>query len=135
MNRQPLDTETRRQQLKETAEKYFRALQTKQFDGIPYTENASLRAPFTPGGVAVPLEGKNNIYEKWWVLLEPALEEVTITILGHYFHEDLSGIISEAEIKLKAPAVTLRVADRFTVNEEGKIIEQENHVDPRAVTG
>jgi hypothetical protein len=30
--------------------------------------------------------------------------------------------------------VMLRVADRFTVNCAGKIIEQENHFDPRDVT-
>lgn len=135
MNNHPFEMATRQNQLKTVAEKYFDSLRRKQFDGIPYAKNASLRAPFTPGGVDVPLQGKNIIYEKWWIPLEPALDGVTITILGHYYHEDLSGIISEAEIKLKAPSVTLRVADRFTVSEEGEIVEQENHVDPRAVTG
>jgi hypothetical protein len=32
------------------------------------------------------------------------------------------------------PQATLRVADRFTVNGVGKIIEQENRFDPRDVT-
>jgi hypothetical protein len=32
------------------------------------------------------------------------------------------------------PPATLRVADRFNVNEQGKITEQENHFDPRDVT-
>lgn len=135
MNNHSVETATRQSQLKTVAEKYFNSLREKRFDGIPYADNASLRAPFTPGGVDVPLQGKSTIYEKWWVPLEPALDGVTISVLGHYYHEDLSGIMSEAEIRLKAPGVTLRVADRFTVDEEGKIVEQENHVDPRAVTG
>jgi hypothetical protein len=135
MNLSSPESATRQKQLKEIAESYFDALRKKQFQMIPYHEDASLRAPFTARGVDVPLQGKGAIYEGWWVPLEPALDGVTINILGHYYHEDLKGIITEAEITLKAPAVTLRVADRFTVNEEGKIVEQENHVDPRAVTG
>jgi hypothetical protein len=110
-------------------------LRKKAFEAIPYGDTATLRAPLTPGGVHSPLHGKAEILDKWWTPLEPALEGVTIHILGHYIHEDLSGIISEAEITLAAPAVTLRVADRFSVNLEGKITEQENHFDPRAVTG
>lgn len=129
------ETTTRVDQLKQVAESYFDALRNKTFDAIPFDENASLRAPLTPGGVQTPLNGKSEIREKWWTPLEPALEGVTIHMLGHYLHEDLSGIISEAEITLKAPAVTLRVADRFSVNAEGKITEQENHFDPRPVTG
>jgi hypothetical protein len=43
--------------------------------------------------------------------------------------------MSEATITLASPAVTLRVADRFTIDEDGYITEQENHVDPREVTG
>jgi hypothetical protein len=129
------ESTTRVAQLRQVAESYFDALRNKTFESIPFDENASLRAPLTPGGVHTPLNGKTEIRETWWTPLEPALEGVTINILGHYIHEDLSGIISEAEITLKAPAVTLRVADRFSVNEAGKITEQENHFDPRPVTG
>ncbi len=129
------ETTARANQLKQVAETYFDALRNKTFDAIPFDENAALRAPLTPGGVHAPLKGKTEIREQWWMPLEPALDGVTVNILGHYLHEDLSGIISEAEITLKAPAVTLRVADRFSVNEAGKITEQENHFDPRPVTG
>ncbi len=117
------------------AEAYFDSLRKRDFNTIPYIENASLRAPFTPGGVNMPLAGKEAIYNQWWLPLEPALPGVIINVLGHYFHENLEGIISEAEITLAGPGVTLRVADRFTINEDGKITEQENHVDPREVTG
>ena len=122
-------------QLKQVAETYFDSLRQKTFDLIPFDENATLRAPLTPGGVQSPLNGKAEIRAQWWEPLEPALTGVAINILGYYIHEDLSGIICEAEITLKEPAVTLRVADRFSVNEAGKITEQENHFDPRAVTG
>jgi len=88
-----------------------------------------------PGGVNIPLIGKEALQTQWWVPLKPALQGVIIKVLGHYFHEDLEGIVSEAEITLANPNVTLRVADRFTINEEGKITQQENHFDPREVTG
>lgn len=122
-------------QLKQIAETYFESLRNRTFDTIPFDENASLRAPLTPGGGDVPLKGKEAIRSDWWTPLEPALEGVTINILGHYLHENLEGIITEAEVTLATPNVTLRVADRFTVNEKGKITEQENHFDPRPVTG
>ncbi len=135
MNFNSQDTASRLQQLKEVAEAYFDSLRKRDFNTIPYIENASLRAPFTPGGVNMPLAGKEAIYNQWWLPLEPALPGVIINVLGHYFHENLEGIISEAEITLAGPGVTLRVADRFTINEDGKITEQENHLDPREVTG
>ncbi len=134
MNFNSHDTE-RRNQLKQVAEAYLDSLRKKSFDTIPYDAGATLRAPFTPGGVNVPLNGKEDIYNKQWLPIEPALKGVQINVLGHYFHENLTGIISEAEIILATPSATLRVADRFTVNEDGKITEQENHVDPREVTG
>lgn len=46
------------------------------------------------------------------------------------------GIITETEGTILAVNLptTLRVADRFNVNESGKIIEQENHFAPRDAT-
>ena len=105
------------------------------FDNIPYDDNATLRAPLTTGGVNTSIIGREAMFNEWWQPLEPALQEVTIKVLGHYIHENLEGIISEAEITLASPSVTLRVADRFTIDENGKITEQENHFDPREVTG
>lgn len=135
MNFYSHENASRLKQLKEVAETYFESLRKKNFDTIPYDNNATLRAPLTPGGVNVPLEGKEALYDQWWVPLEPALQGVKIKVLGHYIHESLEGIISEAEITLAVPNVTLRVADRFTINENGKITAQENHFDPREVTG
>jgi hypothetical protein len=123
-------------ELRKIAEGYFEALRRKDFSAIPYADQATLRAPLVPGGVHNPLRGKNSLHSQWWVSLEPALEGVEINVIDHYINESLTAICTEAEIIINAvsPPVTLRVADRFTVNAEGKITEQENHFDPRDVT-
>ncbi len=68
--------------------------------------------------------------------MQTSSKPVQITVLHHYINDSLTAIISEAEIKIGTVnrLVTLRVAHRFTVNEERKIVEQENHFDPRDVT-
>jgi hypothetical protein len=122
----------RRAQLRAVAEAYFEALAKKDFTAIPYADTVVLRAPLAPGGVHNPLIGKEALRTIWWPPLVPALG--TVQVLDHYLNEALTAIITEAEIHLVNPRVTLRVADRFTVNAEGQIIEQENHFDPRDVT-
>ena len=126
----------RKEQLRKVVETYFEALRKKDFSAIPYDDNATLRAPLAPGGVHHLLAGKNSLYSQWWVPLEPALEAVQINIIEHYINDSMTAICTEAEIIINAdsPPATLRVADRFTVNAEGKITEQENHFDPRDVT-
>ncbi len=119
----------RREQLKKIIETYFDALRNYDFLAIPYAENIKLRAPLVPGGVDNPIIGKELVNIQWWQPLKPALEGVSINILDHYYNESLTGIIAEAEITLANPGVTLRVADRFTIDNEGKISEQENHFD------
>ena len=129
-------TAERKEQLRKIAEGYFEALRKKTLAVIPYDEHVTLRAPLTPGGVNRPLTGKSAVHSQWWVPLEPALEGVEITIIDHYMNESLTAICTVAEITINAvsPPVTLRVADRFLVSAEGKIIAQENHFDPRDVT-
>lgn len=126
----------RREQLRAAAEAYFEGLKSKDFSVIPFDDDVSLRAPLCPGGVHRPVEGKDTVRTQWWQPLEPALEGVEIRIIDHYFNESLTSVITEAEVTIKAvdPPATLRVADRFYVNEQGKITEQENHFDPRDVT-
>lgn len=124
------DTVTmRKEQLKQAVQTYFHALSSHDFSAIPYDEHIILRAPLVPGGVNNPLSGKELVKAQWWEPLEAALEGVRINILDHYINETLTGIITEAEITLANPAVTLRVADRFTIDSNGKIQEQENHFD------
>jgi hypothetical protein len=61
--------------------------------------------------------------------LEPALDGATIKIIDHYYNESMTELITKAEITIAVMGVTLRAADRFIINEEGKITEQENHFD------
>ena len=126
----------RRQRLKSASEAYFRGLQQQDFASIPYDEDVTLRAPLAPGGVNRPLVGKEALRTEWWQPLEPALAGLQVRILDHYINDAATAIVTEAEITITAldPPVTLRVADRFTVSDDGKIVEQENHFDPRDVT-
>ena len=122
----------RRAQLQAVAEAYFAALAKKDFAAIPYDDHVSLHAPLCPGGVHTPLVGKDALRTIWWPSLVPALESVKV--LDHYINDDLTAICTEALITTVNPSAMLRVADRFTVSAEGKILEQENHFDPRDVT-
>lgn len=136
MSTQEREISGRREQLRAAAEGYFEGLKSKDFSVIPFDDDVSLRAPLCPGGVHRPVEGKAAVLAHWWQPLEPALEGVEIKVLDHYFNGSLTSVITEAEVTIKVmdPPVTLRVADRFNVNEHGKITEQENHFDPRDVT-
>jgi len=40
----------------------------------------------------------------------------------------------EFHCEILSPSCTLRVIDRFKIDQEGKIIEQENFFDPRDIT-
>lgn len=128
-----MSDQERRAQLRAVATTYFEALAKKDFAMIPYDDNVSLRAPLAPGGVQRPLVGKQNLLEQWWAPLPSLLGEVELFEV--YFNEDLTAVIGEADIEvLVDPPVHLRVADRFTVDAAGHIIEQENHFDPRDFT-
>lgn len=126
----------RRESLQAAAEAYFEGMRRQDFSAIPFADDVSFRAPLCPGGVHRPVVGKDAVRAQWWQPLQPALQGVEIKVLDHYFNRSLTGIVTEAEVTIKAvdPPATLRVADRFTVNEHGRIIEQENHFDPRDVT-
>jgi steroid delta-isomerase-like uncharacterized protein len=123
---------TRRAQLRTIAEAYFAALAKKDFAAIPYDDKVSLRAPLCPGGGHIPLVGKEALRTIWWPSVVSTLGDVAV--LDHYLNEKLTAICTEALITTVNPPATLRVAERFTVSDEGKIVEQENHFDPRDVT-
>ncbi len=119
----------RKKELKQAAESYFRSLAEKNFSSIPFCDNIVFRAPIAPGGAHNPIIGKQNVLEKWWKPLEPALDGIEIKIIDHYYDDHLTGIITKADITIAPLGITLRTADRFIINEEGKITEQENHFD------
>lgn len=122
----------RKARLRGASEAFFAALSRKDFEAIPYDENVVFRAPIAPGGRHFPLLGREALRTIWWPPLEPLLWQVQV--VAHYYNEDLTAIVTEADIHIREPKATLRVADRFVVNRAGKIVEQENHFDPRDVT-
>lgn len=123
----------REQQLREVANAYFEGLRSKDFDSIPFAKDVTLRAPLAPGGVNAPLTGRENLRETWWAPLPSLLGQVRLNDI--YMNESLTAVVGEAEIELRTdPPVLLRVADRFTVDDDGKILEQVNYFDPRDLT-
>jgi hypothetical protein len=46
-------------------------------------------------------------------------------------NDDLTAIMTKAEVGVLQPACVLRVADLFEVDMAGRITAQENHFDPR----
>jgi hypothetical protein len=132
MNEHEPSATQRRAQLRAVAEAYFAALAKKDFIAIPYADSVILRAPLAPGGVHAPLIGKEALRTTWWPPLVHTLSEVKV--IEHYLNESMTAIITEAEVYIANPPAVLRVADRFTVDAAGQIVEQENHFDPRDVT-
>ncbi|WP_373496286.1 VOC family protein, partial [Aquiflexum sp.] len=115
--------------LEKVSETYFQALRNRDFKAIPFSDNIVFRAPLAPGGSKYPIKGKEELLDQWWKPLEPALDGIQINVIDHFYNESLTQIITRADITIAALGVTLRVADRFTVNESGEISEQENHFD------
>jgi glyoxylase I family protein len=118
-----------KEQLRQVAETYFQALRDKNFDAIPFSDDIVFRAPLAPGGSGNPIKGKKDVFEKWWKPLEPALDGVEITITEHYYNDALTEVVTKVEFYIAVMGATLRAVDRFVINEQGKIAEQENHFD------
>ena len=80
----------------------------------------------------MPLRGKENLRLYWWAPLPGLLKKVKL--LDTFVNELHSSVAVEFHCELIEPACTLRIIDRFKVNERGQITEQENFFDPREVT-
>lgn len=120
-------------QIREVVAKYFEGLAKKDFDIIPYAQGVRLRAPLTPEGMNKPLVGLDTVRSGWWQPLPSLLGSVTLNRI--YFDEELTGAVATGEVEiLLDPPVILSVADRFTIDDRGRIVEQDNHFDPREVT-
>jgi hypothetical protein len=57
-----------------------------------------------------------------------------VRVLDSYVNRDCTAVTVEFHCGILQPACTLRIIDRFTVDTDGRITEQENFFDPRAVT-
>jgi len=131
---QPADTiEMRKAKLHSIARGYVtEGLGKKNFEAIPYSNEVSLRAPIAPGGSSNPLNGRENVRDQWWAPLPDLVGEVEV--IDSFVNSDLSAVTVEFLCNIINPSCTLRIVDRFKVNNEGEITEQENFFDPRDVT-
>lgn len=118
-----------REKLKKVSEDYIQALRDKKFDAIPFSDDIVFRAPLAPGGSGNPIRGKKELFEKWWKPLQPALDGAQIKVIDHYYNESLTEVVTKVEFYIKVMGATLRAVDRFVVNNDGRIAEQENHFD------
>jgi hypothetical protein len=119
--------------LHEIARNYvLKGLGGKNFDAIPYADHVSLRAPLCPGGSSAPLIGKANLRATWLAPLPGLLGEVRM--IDSFVNSDQTAVTIEFHCDIIQPACTLRIIDKFVVNDEGMIIAQENFFDPRDVT-
>lgn len=57
-----------------------------------------------------------------------------VDFIDSYVNNDKTAITVEFHCRIINPACTLRIMDRFTINDEGKISSQENFFDPRDIT-
>lgn len=127
------DVETRRALLHEVARRYAEdGLGGKSFEAIPYHDKVSLRAPIAPGGSYKPIVGKENLRTQWWAPLPDLVRDVRL--LNTYASKDLDAVAAELQVSITEPSCELRIIDRFTVDDEGRIVEQENFFDPRDLT-
>jgi ketosteroid isomerase-like protein len=118
------------QDLKQFARAYFDGLAAKDMSGVPYAEDAILWAPLGPDGLDTPIKGREAILSYF---------ENVFPILGRV---EIQNLFSNGEwacgrafIELTQPAgAKLRVNDVFRIS-DGRIVEQENHYDPRPALG
>lgn len=125
--------QTSSEQLHQIARSYVvEGLGKGNFDAIPYAETVTLRAPLCPGGSGSPIHGIASLRSKWWAPLPDLVAGVEV--VDTYVNRDLTAATVEFLCHIRQPACTLRVIDRFTVDAQGLIVEQENFFDPRDVT-
>ena len=127
-----LSTPNRKAQLIAAATAYFEGLARKDFAAVPWADAIAFRGPLVPGGAETLLIGKDSVLA-FFNAIGPNLGEVRI--VGHFLNEDVTAIMTKAEVGILQPACILRVADLFEVDAEGHITLQENHYDPRPALG
>jgi hypothetical protein len=123
----------REELLHQVAKDYvLKGLGGKNFDAIPYHDDVLLRAPLCPGGSENPLKGKENLRTQWWAPLPGLVGRVKV--IDSFVNKSNTAVTVEFHCEIINPACILRVVDRFIVNDDGQITEQENFFDPRDVT-
>ncbi|MDX1983534.1 MAG: nuclear transport factor 2 family protein [Bryobacteraceae bacterium] len=123
-------TSDRKWQLRAVADGYFSGLANGDVSAVAYDENVRLRTPLAAGGSETPLQGRAAVLN-FFAGIYAALEDVKV--IDYFFNDELTTICVRADVMLKTGKV-LRVADVFRISADGKVIEQENHYDPRPAT-
>ena len=125
----------RKRRLIDVVHTYIRAIATRDFGVMPYSDDVTLRSPFTREGVRRQLRGRDEVYREWWkgLVLDPPQRAVDFQITELFFNDALTSVMAEMVITdhLLSPPVRLWAADRFTVNEDGDVTDQINHFDVR----
>jgi hypothetical protein len=115
---------------KRAVKAYFDGLAAKDVSQVPWSANATLRTPLNPnGGEDGLIRGRAAILGFFNEIL-PALTNVRVL---RYYSGEGGWMAGQVEISL-ANGKTLRVLDAFRV-EDGEILEQQNHYDPRPAMG
>ena len=114
---------------KQSVKAYFDGLAAKDMSRVPWADHATLRTPLNPaGGESELIRGRQAILDFFSGIL-PAVGSVKLL---HYYTGNDGWVAGQAEIGL-ANGKTLYVLDAFRL-ENGEIIEQQNHYDPRPAT-
>jgi hypothetical protein len=112
----------------EIASIYFEALRTNEVSAIPYHEDVELWAPLGPDGLNRPIVGIDSV-RAFLEGITPSIDDVSVLNL----FENGDWQAGRAIITMANPSgAILRVFDVFHVK-DGKVVQQENHYDPRAV--
>ena len=115
---------------KQVVKAYFDGIAAKDMSRVPWAKDATLRTPLNPaGGESVLVRGRQAILEFFNSIL-PAVSGLQLL---RYYIGDGGWVAGQAEFSL-ANGNTLYALDAFLV-ENGEIIEQQNHYDPRCATG
>lgn len=120
---------TRRARLMTAAEAYFAGLARKDVSQVPWHQDVEFRGPLAPG-FPDAIRGRSAVVG-FFEALYPALG--TIEIIDHHVNEAETAVATRANVEITSPRCVLRVIDRFVVDADGAILEQENHYDPRPV--
>ena len=101
----------------------------KNMNEVPWHDDLVFRGPLAPDYPAA-IEGRGNVLE-WFSGVCPALGQVEV--VEHLLSIELTSIATRANVHVGTGV--LRVIDRFVVDGDGRIVEQENHYDPRPALG
>jgi hypothetical protein len=114
--------------LRRVVDAYFNGLKRNDLSQVPWHHDVALRTPLAPGGADTPILGDEKVRE-FFNAIAPLVTDVTVNEV--YFADNGTSVAARADVSIAQPPCTLRVLDRFDVDNDNKIVEQENHFDPR----